>query len=320
MTSLIKGSSTTAKQIGNQLKNIINDIPLQNLTKDRIESIISRSCQNDTNMYTLHKIAELFQLFETNRHTGDKRLQHKAIESLIWHTYFQWDNIVVPLTKKMSHIATLPPHLQPLLRSGNGSNCKSYNDLISNWPTEYHYDILHSRDLEKPVKGKSTKGKDNSKIITLRNMWIQGHPNAVPATTAHINNNSHGLIKPILDQIYFINNTLWKNSSYSKSQKAILPIVEVPLTVHGTSIPKVRIKNLVKDKLNTVTTLLIKEWPALYNNDNIAEMLLLSQPSPATNSSSTNRDIMRCYQRCFYGKMYKLTDTGQYHVVEQSST
>lgn len=320
MTSLIRGSFISAKSIGNQLKNIINDIPLHTLTKDRLENIITRSCQNGMNMSTLHRITELFQSFETNRYTGDKRLQHKAIESLIWHTYFQWDNSVAPFTKGMTPVMMLPAHLQPLLRSGNGKNCQSYNDLISNWPVEYHYDILHSRDIEKTIKGKPTKSKDNIKIITLRNMWSQGHTKAVSSTMDHIDASSHALIEPILNQIYFINNTLWKNSSYSKSLKCISPAVEVPLTVHGATIAKVRIKNLIKDKLNSVTALLIQRWPALYNHDNISEMLLLLHSPPATNHPSANRDILRCYQRCFYGRMYELTENGQYHVIELSST
>lgn len=313
MVSLVKGTSATTKFISSQLINFLNDIPLHNYTKDRLNNIIERNCHRKKNIDIIYKISDLFQNYERNRLMGDKRTQYKSIESLIWFTYFQWDNsIIVPIGKETTPIMMLPTHLQPFLRSDNNSQ-NNYQGLLNNWPLEYHYDILHNYQ----DKDKLTKDNDKSKkVSTLRNLWIQNDSNAVSMTLNQVNIESHPLISPILNQIQFLNNTLWKNTTKGHN---LLPIVEIPLTVHGETIPEVRFKNLIKDKLNTVNNVLLKQWPALYNPTNIAEMLTLLDLS----NTATHRDTARCYDRCFLGKMYQLDEHSskwQYHVVQRSGT
>lgn len=318
-------NSIQIKNIGKQLINYLNYLPVHKLTKCRLEKIIIRNSAylNLDKVNIIYTIAKLCKAHEESCRSKDKRRQHKALQSVIWNTYFHWDNHYIPPTKSdlsasskhMKKLYEYPPYLRPLLRT-SGTTLHTYNELLNNWPLEYHYDILYSN-------------QNSKKVTTLRNMWLHGHPNAVQDSLLHVSNHKHHhnhddinmnpmeierkkldyckMIEPILSQCYFLNNSLWRNEN--KKLKPIIPIVEIPFNVKGDIISKNRIINLIKVKLKTLTLILTKQWPALYDEQCIEEMLTILQLSNTDNSTNTSisRDILRLYERTFQNRMYRIT-------------
>lgn len=327
----------TFKPIRMKLLNYLDRLPIYNLSKLRLERVVNRDCSNRADgVKIIYDMSRIFKQYEASYVMGDKRAQYKLLQSLLWNIYFQWDNIFrSPRQETSNHRSILkyPPHLRPLLRT-SAKGVDSYEQLLDNWPLEYHYNILRDEgnDSNNNSSGNGREGK--KKLKTLRNMWIQGEKNVVQCSLTHVSNH-HGshptegkihdmrkIIEPILTQIYFLNTDVWGNNNNNnglKSQKPIIPILEVPLTVHGVSIPRNRTKNMIKDKLNQITQLLIRQWPALYDEDNINEMLALLHH----HHSDVSRDVRRCYERSFCGKMYRLHIEGasrEGHVFEHIRT
>lgn len=345
------------KNLSQQLINYLNYLPVHKLTKYRLEKIIIRNATNfhvdEINIF--FTVAKLCKDYEESYQKKDKRGQYKALQSMIWNIYFQWDNHYVSIAKSSTSTASTasaitsnhmkglykyPPHLRPLLKT-SGTTLHTYNGLLNNWPLEYHYDILHSNENPK-------------KITTLRNMWLEGHPDAIEKSLLNVSNHKHNhnkptftftftptststgsgndhdnngnnamrieekrhdyckIIEPILSQCYFLNNILWKNEN-KKRLKPIAPIVEVPFNARGTIIAEKRVMNLIRDKLKTLRLILTKQWPALYDEKCIEEMLTLLQLSSSTekctNSILMHRDLLRIHERCFQNRMYRVIAT-----------
>lgn len=332
------------KNVGKHLVNYLNYLPVHKLTKYRLEKIIKKNSAEVhlDKINILFTIAKLCKEHEESCQTGDKRRQYKVLQSIIWNIYFQWDNNYVSTTRSAisnttttttttstsNHVKRLyeyPPYLRPLLRTA-GTTIYTYNGLLNNWPLEYHYDILYSNETSK-------------KITTLRDMWLQGHADAVEKTLLNVGNHKHShhqpnvdadvdgsdaigigkknhdfckMIKPILLQCYFLNNNLWTNDN-RKKLKPIVPIVEIPFNVKGNIIAEKRIMNLIRDKLKTLTLILTKQWPAIYDEKCIEEMLMLLQLSSFTDNCTNNvpmgRDLLRLHERTFKNRMYRVTAT-----------
>lgn len=196
---------------------------------------------------------ELHKLLERYENAKKITTKNKAVEQIIYLSYFQWFN-------------TVPSYLRVFETR--------YNDLHNYWPVDRDSD--HIRDRRVPM---------------LRDLWLRNDDRATDYTLEYMMKQDSScptdIFKPIFQQFQFImQNPQVQRRKIGKTAR--IPILLLPMDVLGRDIAACRSNNLLKRQINEVRRILLVDNPILAPD--VAEQLIhLSNNSDGTMGRKISR-------------------------------
>ncbi|SMN21653.1 similar to Saccharomyces cerevisiae YLR091W GEP5 Protein of unknown function, required for mitochondrial genome maintenance [Maudiozyma saulgeensis] len=233
------------------LLRALRNIPLHASTTRLIEQrvLLNPHANQDEKL----QLYELIKNFNVARKTTQK---NKAIEQLIYTTYFKWKN-------------TVPNYLKVFETR--------YTDLHNDWPID-----------------KDSEHVNDKKVPLLRDLWLRNDHKAIQYTLEHMlrqnPNCPTDMFEPIFEQFHFImSKPQLQRRKLGKTAR--VPILLLPMNVLGSDIPDCRAENLLKNQINEIKSILTVDNPIL-SPDVAQELLNLSN----NHDHTMNRQINRRYR------------------------
>ncbi|QLG74557.1 hypothetical protein HG535_0G04400 [Zygotorulaspora mrakii] len=267
---------------------LINSLDRLPLHRETLSLLESRLKDDKTNRDMLVSMSDLVLQYERAAHRSIGSEKKKALESLIHHVYFIWNN-------------PLPDHLQKFR--------KNYRDMIMFWPYERHRSLLNMENPKK-LSLRYRWSDNNENVLAMmryeKNPWMtyckqDAQPEGADLTQAFAESerdpvnvpNKNG---PVIDRdnLFFSIFThylfLKSNARLCKNGKNLpIPIVEIPLRPLGQDVAVSRIQNIFKRKVAQIWKILAVENPVLSVTNEHALYRIVSE--------TVNRPLRRLYQK-----------------------
>ncbi|CCD23236.1 Gep5p NDAI_0B02010 [Naumovozyma dairenensis CBS 421] len=202
----------------------------------------------------------LINSYEKAQASGQSKLSNKTLESIIYHTYFEWTN-------------DLASHLKPFQRQ--------YSTLLTFWPHIYHSKIDSKKNSIILTWNKSSNSKNMLRELLSHLNYTQS---LVPQKK-----DFQVIFKKIYQHYIFLS---LNPSLCSNGKRLPSPIVEIPMNAMGYDIPKKRINNLLRSKIARTWNYLAITNPIL-NLENEAQLDEIINGSSAIKS----RQLRKLYRR-----------------------